>query len=294
MTKNVLSALFNAARELLRDFGALAALAVIYAALIVAVVLFVTTREASVFQIALTAACAVAAPVLFVLVAGAAAAYAAGESRPSGVVRRGLAGFLKVLLITIPVVALAVGAVWATNKLENRVRHDPNEEARVAYPSMGGEDEEGAAVRPKPPVRWAYVAVSAFRLFLLGVLLPLLAIHLWIVAVRDGLKAVFVRLHRTLARAFSARSVFTYAVGMIVFALIPYFLVTRRTPASAGWLELTLLAVRLAAAFALTLFGFVMTMRALARTDGDMTGGPALVRQPSAQPRVDEAVGVTS
>ncbi|HVF45869.1 MAG TPA: hypothetical protein VM936_22770 [Pyrinomonadaceae bacterium] len=296
MTKNVLSALFSAARGLLRNFGALLVLALLYAGLIVAAVLFVTTREASTAQLALTALAALAVPVLFFLVAAGCAAYAAGESRPVGILRRALANFLKVLTVSLPVVALVVGTVWAMNKLESRVKHDPRDEASAQYSANMDEEGGDAAeqARPKPPVRWAYVFYSALRLLLLGVFLPLLAVHLWIAAVRDGLGGAL-KVHRVFARAFAARSVFTYAVGMIVFALIPYFLIIKRTPASAGWLELSFLSIRLLAAFALTLFGFVATTAALARYDGGGTNpDPSLVRQPDQQPRPAEPASVTS
>ena len=297
MTKNVLSALSSAARGLLRNFGALLVLALLYAALITAAVLFVTTREATTFQLALTALAAVAVPVLFFVVAAAAAAYAVGEARPAGVLRRALANFLKVLAVSLPVLALVVGTIWAMNKLENRVKHDPRDEASAQY--SANMDEEGAdsadEPRPKPPVRWAYVFYSALRLLLLGVFLPLVAVHLWIAAVRDGLGGALRKIHRLVARALSARSVFTYAVGMIVFALVPYFLIIKRTPASASWLELSFISVRLLAAFALTLFGFVATTAALARYDDDGAGAdPALVRQPDPQPRPAEPASVTS
>lgn len=289
MTKNVLSTLFNAARALLRNFGALLVLAGLYAALILAAVVFVTTREASLFQIAVTAAAAAAVPVLFFLAASACAAYAVGEARAFGVVGGALRGFLKVVIVSIPVVALVVGTVWGLNKLENRVKHDPREEASAEFPGHEQTDEAGEeAPPPKPPVRWAYVFYSALRLFLLGVLLPLVAIHLWIVAVRDGLGAVVRRIHRVIARAVSARSVFTYAVGMIVFALLPYFLIIKRTPSNTGWLELSFLSARLFVSFALTLFGFVTTMTALARDERDTATGGVPAPQPAPMPRVEE------
>jgi hypothetical protein len=105
---------------------------------------------------------------------------------------------------------------------------------------------------------------------------------LWIVAARDGLRAALLRHHRVVARALSARSVFTYALGMIVFALVPYFFIIKQTPSSAGWLELSFLSTRLIVAFLLTLFGFVSTVAALARIDGDATGANALASQPVA------------
>ncbi|MFL6227485.1 MAG: hypothetical protein ACJ741_01755 [Pyrinomonadaceae bacterium] len=295
MTKNVLSALFSAARGLLRNFGALVVLGVLYAATIIAAVLFVTTREASVFQIGLTAACAVAAPVLFFLVAAAAASYAVGESRALGLLGRSARNFLKVLLVSVPMLALVIGTVWGMNKLESRVRHDPREEASVEYPTPdeSGDGASDSAEQPKPHVHWHYVFYSALRLFLLGFVLPLVAIHLWIVAARDGLKAVIVRLHRIIARALSARAIFTYAVGMIVFALLPYFLIIKRTPASAGTVELSLLGIRLFAAFALSLFGFIATVTALARERGDATT-TAPTPQPAPPPRIEETASATS
>jgi hypothetical protein len=298
MTKNVFSTLFNAARELLRNFGALVALAVLYAALIAAAVLFVTTREASVFQLALTALAAVALPVLLFLLLAACATYAVGQSRAGEVLRGALRNFLKVLALSIPVLALVVGTVWATNKLEARVKVDPQEEARFqneTHEHNADEDETGDETpHAKPPVRWAYVFYSALRLFLLGFVLPLIAIHLWIVAARDGLRAAILRHHRVVLRALSARSVFTYALGMIVFALVPYFFIIKQTPSRAGWLELSFLSTRLVVAFLLTLFGFVSTVAALARIDDDAAGANTLVPQPVApsQPSADVPIGV--
>jgi hypothetical protein len=296
MTKNVLSALFSAARDLLRNTGALLALAILYAALVVAAVLFITTREATVFQVGLSAVLALVVSVLFLILAAACASYAVGERRPFGLLRRALRNFLKVLLVSVPLVALAVGTIWAMNKLESRVKLDPREAARLQYQTheedTAGEGADNAE-RPKPPVRWAYVFYSALRLFLLGIVLPLITIHLWIISVGEGLRAALLKIHRTLARALSARSVFTYAVGMIVFALIPYFLIIKRTPVSAGWLELSLLGIRLFAAFALTLFGFVATATALARFDG-ATHTDALAPQPASQPLPDATASVTS
>jgi hypothetical protein len=55
---------------------------------------------------------------------------------------------------------------------------------------------------------------------------------------------------------------------MIVFALIPYFLITKRTPVASNTLELTIFGARIFLAFSLMLFGWVMTLTALARNDG--------------------------
>jgi hypothetical protein len=297
MTKNVLSALFNSARKLLRDFGALVVLAVLFAALVASAVVFVTTREASVFQLGLTALAAIALPVLFFLLASAAVTYAVGASSAFGLLGGALRNAFKVFLLAVPVLALVVGTVWAMNKLEARVKIDPDEQARYEAQTREHSDDEAGdeAPHPKPPVRWAYVFYSALQLFLLGFVLPLVAIHLWIVAARDGLKAAIIRSPRTIIRALSSRSVFTYALGMIVFALVPYFFFIKQTPSKTGWLELSFLSVRLVVAFALALFGFVTTCAALARLDGGTTttDAGAIIPQPIAL-RAEATAGVAS
>jgi hypothetical protein len=288
MTKNVLASIFAAARDLVRSPRAFALLIALYLALIAACFFFITTREATLWQLFVTGATALLVPLLFFVVGAAGASYAVGERSAAGLLRRTARSFMKVLLVSLPIIMLAVLGVYLLNKLENRVQLTPEERARMEYAASTSESGEesassGDTERPKPPVRWKYLFVSALRLLVLGVFLPLAVMHLWIAAARDGLGAAFTRFHRHIIRAFSARSVLTYGVGMIVFALIPYFLITKRTPVSSNTLELLIFGVRILCAFALMLFGWVMTMSALARLDGQatITTEPALDASPS-------------
>ncbi|HEY9285786.1 MAG TPA: hypothetical protein VIP46_20215, partial [Pyrinomonadaceae bacterium] len=284
MTKDVLSAIGSAARGLLRDWPALAALAVLYAALASACGLFITTREATTWQVFLTFALAAVVPVLLFVVLAGCAYYAVGHRRAVPLVVRSLTGFWKVLLLGLPVLALTVLTVWGMNKLERRVRHDPAADAAAiaetfsgdsAADSAGSADSDESAAQRKPQVRWAYVFYWSLRLLLLGLVLPLLAAHLWLAAARHGLGWALRNVHRLVARAFSPRSVFIYAVGMILFALLPYFLITRGGLVGTGWLAVALFSARIGLALLLTLFGWLVTMTALARTFYD--GGPAAV-----------------
>lgn len=274
MTKNVLASIFSAARELVRTPRASVLLVALYLALVASVFFFITTREATIWQLFVTGATALAVPLLFFVVQAAGASYAVGERTARGLLARTARSFLKVFAVSLPLILLAVLAVYLLNKLEQRAQLTPEERARVEYARSdpAAEDDEAdstpEAARPKPPVRWKYLFVSALRLFVLGVFLPLAAMHLWLAAARDGLVAAFARIHRHLARAFSARSVLTYGVGMIVFALLPYFLITKRTRIDNNTLELLVFGARLVLAAALMLFGWVMTMTALARADG--------------------------
>ncbi|HEX8127691.1 MAG TPA: hypothetical protein VF527_01090 [Pyrinomonadaceae bacterium] len=276
MTKNVLASIFAAARDLVRTPRALAVLVALYLALIGSVFFFITTREATIWQLFVTGATALLAPLLFFVVQAAAASYAVGERSARGLVRRTARSFLKVLVVSIPFILLAVLSVYLLNKLEQRAQLSPEERASIelSRSESEGETESSAAAersRPKPPVRWKYLFVSALRLFVLGLFLPLAAMHLWLAAARDGLFAAFALFHRHIMRAFSAQSVFTYGVGMIIFALIPYFLITKRTPVSNNTLELLIFGARIFLALSLMLFGWVLTLTALARTD-DHTG----------------------
>jgi hypothetical protein len=273
MTKNVLASIFAAARDLLRSPRAFALLVALYLALILACFFFITTREATLWQLFVTGASALGVPLLFFVVQAAGASYAVGERGAAGLLRRTARSFGKVLIISLPLILVTVLAVYLLDKLENRVKLTPQERARAEYSTSTSDteaetDSASADERPKPPVRWKYLFVSALRLLVLGVFLPLAAIHLWLAAARDGLIAAFTRLHRHILRAFSARSVMTYGVGMIVFALIPYFLITKRTPVSSNTLELLIFGARILLAFTLMLFGWVMTMSALAAQHG--------------------------
>ncbi|HEY1404029.1 MAG TPA: hypothetical protein VGB05_07890, partial [Pyrinomonadaceae bacterium] len=223
MTKNVLASIFAAARDLVRSPRALAVLVALYLALIAAVFFFITTREANLWQLFVTGATVLLAPLLFFVVQAASASYAVGERGAAGLLRRMARSFLKVLLVSIPLILLAVLSVYLLDKLERRAQLSPEERAGIEYARNAQADEMASsssspeASRPKPPVRWKYLLVSALRIFVLGLFLPLAAMHLWLAAARDGLIAAFARFHRHIMRAFSARSVFTYGVGMIVF-----------------------------------------------------------------------------
>ncbi|HZG53072.1 MAG TPA: hypothetical protein VEZ40_13130 [Pyrinomonadaceae bacterium] len=297
MTKNVLASIFAAARDLVRAPRALAVLVALYLALIAAVFFFITTREANLWQLFVTGATALAAPLLFFVVQAAVASYAVGERGAGELLRRTGRSFLKVLAASVPVILLVVLSVYLLNKLERRAELTPEERANVEYSrSVPEGDAESASesAKPKPPVRWKYLFVSALRLLVLGLFLPLIAIHLWLAAARDGLVAAFARLPRHLLRAFSASSLLTYGVGMIVFALIPYFLITKRTPVTSNTLELAIFGARILLAFSLMLFGWVMTVAALARIGGQATATTTEPALDQPHPHAAPATAATS
>jgi hypothetical protein len=90
--------------------------------------------------------------------------------------------------------------------------------------------------------------------------------------VRDGLGSAIRRIVALLSRAFGPQSVLIYIVGFLIFAVVPYFLLFKTTQTRHAWIELFLLIARLAIVFAMTLFGWTITVRAL--------GQPLLRPQP--------------
>jgi hypothetical protein len=94
-------------------------------------------------------------------------------------------------------------------------------------------------------------------------LVPLFSIHLWIATLRDGFKQTLTGIFRVLLGAFAPRSVLTYLLGFVVFGVLPYFIITTRTPIKSPWLDLTVLGLRIALALLVALIGWVVTVGAL-------------------------------
>ncbi len=241
MIKNAIDGLTVATRGLLQSWQTPALFAGLYASLLATLYFFAATREATRWQVLLTLALATVAPVLFFVLQAMSVQYTENRAAPNILLRRSLRDFWKLLLISLPLLLLA----WIIAYLQNKYL--------MTVPGKIRED-----VSP-----WPLVLLTTLRCLIFGVVLPLAAIHLWIVTARDGLKAAFRSARRILVRAYAPQSVFIYTVGMVIFGIIPYLLLFTRTPASSAWIELGLFNLRLALAFVLTLLGWVITLGAL-------------------------------
>jgi hypothetical protein len=258
MIKDSLNALADSARATLRGWRGLLVLALLYFVPYACVYLFFSTGQATAWQLALSGAAALAAPLLLLVLMAAAANFALPERQAVGAVARGgLRDSWKVLLLALPVAALGWGLFYLLGKLQEalpKIEEGPRALVGVT-----------AGTRPAP-LHWQEALMSWLWIILFGVVLPLLASHLWLSAARDGLKATLGRVHRVAARAFAPRSVLVYTLGFFVFALLPYFVLYTRTAITNGWAELFMFGLRLAVAFVLTLVGWTITLGALART----------------------------
>lgn len=258
MIKDSLNLIADSTRAAFRGWRGLLLLALLYFVPYACVYLFFSLGVASGWQLALSGLTTLAAPLLLFVLIAASANFALPERQTPGAVARGaLRDFWKVLLLALPVAALGWLVFYLLGKLQEAL--PKIEETPRAIINATAES------RPTP-LHWQEALISWLWIILFGVVLPLLASHLWLSAARDGLKATLKNIHRVAARAFAPRSVLVYTIGFFVFALLPYFVLYTRTPITSGWGELLMFGLRIAVAFVLTLVGWTITLGALART----------------------------
>jgi hypothetical protein len=222
-----MSAMGSATRLLFADRRVLALLLASYFGLLASVYLLVSTREATIMQVILTLVLVVVAPALFFVLQAISVGYANG-SEPGSLVRRMAKDALKLIVVSVPVIALAVLALYYANKLDQ-------------YPTLG----------------------TTLRYLLIGVVVPLLAIQLWVATKMSGLRSLGKSLHKVIAKSLAPQSVFVYACGFVIFAAVPYLVLMTPIPAERAWLEITVLVLRLAIGAVLILLGWVTTVGAI-------------------------------
>jgi hypothetical protein len=263
MLTETFQSIASAARNLSRNWQSMLLIAIVYACLLVVLYFFVSVREASLPQVVLTFALAIAAPLLFfvlqAMIAGAAASET-DELTSGTLVRKALTSFWKLLLITLPLIALAVLIAYLLGKAQARFGATLNNPEIDLHRRVANAANAREAARP---IDWRAATLSTLRYLAFGLVLPLAAIHLWLTTAQEGLGPAIRKLKTLLARAFAPQSILIYIVGFLVFAVIPYFLLFKTIPTKHGWLEISLLVARLAIVFALTLFGWVMTVKAI-------------------------------
>lgn len=257
MIKDSLNALADSARNAFRGWRGLLLLSALYLLLLACVYEFFSVVVATAWQLVVSGVAAVAAPLLLFVLLAATAHFALPDSiRTGALARRSLRDFAKVLLLAVPVAALGWLVFYLLVRLPERL------------PKMdeGPRGVVSATAESRPvPLHWQEALTSGLWVLLFGIVLPLVAAHLWLSVARDGLMPTVKRIHRVVARAFAARSVLVYTVGFFVFALVPYFVLYTRTSVTNGWAELLIFGLRLAFVFVLTLWGWTITLGALAR-----------------------------
>jgi len=277
MLTDTIRSITNATRNVFRSWRSMLLISAVYALLLALLYFFVAIKEATIAQVTLTFAFAVAVPLLFFLlqamIASAGANAVSDDNAPAGVsltLRRALGSFWKLLLVTLPLIALAFFIAYLLTKAQNRFGTTLPE---AVTPSRLAETARSA--HPPRPINWKIALFSTIRYLLFGLVLPLATIHLWLATAREGLLSAIRRVVALTARAFAPRSVLIYVIGFVIFAVIPYFILFRTTQTKHAWIEIALLVTRLVVVFALTLFGWTITVRALGEPLPNLANEPS-------------------
>jgi len=247
--------------------GALLVFAAIYALLLLASYLFISIREATVWQVLVTYALMILIPLGFFALQASIIDRELDQKLRWRVI---LIDTLKFLAVTIPVLLLVGLLYYLLNKVAARY---PAPVVAVAPVARGA---HAAAPTPPatPPLHWPSLIFSTLRFALLGIVLPLVTIHLWIAVAgggarsmfRFGPKYFFRRIGSALAGAFSPDSVLIYGLGLIIFFVLPYVALVPTFTINGNKTEFVFFALRLLLAFVFSLVGWVITLTALART----------------------------
>ena len=233
-------AVFSAVKMLFRSWSTLPLMIAIYGALLLAVYLFISTREATVAQLILTFVVMLAAPLLFFVLQAASVNYATGSE---GLLRKTLHDTLKLIAVTVPAIALTLLAVYAVGKLQGSLAVNP-ETSQPASPNT-------------------LTSLTVIRYLVIGIVAPLVMIQLWIATSTRGLRGLIHNLRETIARAFAPQAVFIFVCGFLIFAVVPYFLLAQTFQIEHSWLEVSLFAVRVVISALFVLLGWVTTVGAL-------------------------------
>src|SRR6185369_6043050 len=177
--------------------GALLVFAIIYALLLVAAYIFISIREATIWQVLVTYALMILIPIGFFTLQAAIVNRAIDQKLRWRVI---LVDALKFFVVCIPVLLL----VWLLYFLLNKIS--------ARYPAPVVEVVATNQIElppPTPPLHWPSLIFSTLRFVLWGVAFPLATIHLWVAVAGGELrtlfsKSIFKRVGSSLARAFSA------------------------------------------------------------------------------------------
>jgi hypothetical protein len=235
-------AIFSAVRMLFRKWTTLPLLITVYAALLLSLYLFVSTREATVFQLVVTFVVILAAPLLFFLLQAASVNYTTATEQ-TGLLRKAAYDCLKLVVVSLPVIGLTILGIFVLGKLQGRLAVDPN------------------TLQPTSVNKLTLLIV--LRYLLIGVVAPLVTIQLWIATSANGLRSPIRNVREALSKAFAPQSMLVFACGFLIFAVAPYFLLSKTMDIQRAWLEVSLLTARVVISALLILFGWVLTVGAM-------------------------------
>ena len=253
--------LLETTKSLLTNPRAVAIYAGLYAVLLATLYFFITTREATPWQVLITLVFLVLIPAEFFLFQAAIIDHSLDQKFHWRAI---LISAFKLFVATIPILIIGYALFILLNKWQ---AHFPAPSA-AALPITPGP--------PKPQLlHWPTLLFATLRGLLFAVALPLATIHLWIEVVacdllsslRGGAKAILKRLGNRFSCAFASDSVLIYALGLIVFVLVPYVILFVPIPVKGTKTEFAVFILRLVLVFVFTLIGWIATVTTLAKTN---------------------------
>jgi hypothetical protein len=226
--------------------------AVLYVLLLVSAYFFISTHEATMWQVFVTYALIIVVPAEFFLFNASIVDHARNHKFHWGAI---IIDALKFFIVTIPVLLIAGGLYYLLSKIGARFP------APVVIPLP-----PTAAVAKPQPVHWPTLIFATLRFVLLGIAAPLALIHLWIAVSGSDLRTWMVkRIGSALARAFAFESVLIYALGLIVFFALPYAVLFVPFSPKGNKADFAVFMIRLLLTFGLSFIGWVVTISALTR-----------------------------
>jgi ABC-type protease/lipase transport system fused ATPase/permease subunit len=153
MLTETFSSILVAMRKVFANWPALLLVAIVYVALLATLYFLVAVREASIAQVTLTFALAVVAPVLFFVLQAMIASGFSDTVQPVSaglLARRSLTGFWKFIVITLPLIALAILIVYLLAKYQSHLAAAPDSATQL-HPMAASSRTHGTA---RAPLNW--------------------------------------------------------------------------------------------------------------------------------------------
>jgi len=244
------------------NIPALLVFAVLYALLLVSAYFFISTREATVWQVFVTYALMIVLPIEFSLFN---ASIVDRVQMQRFHWRAIMIDAVKFLIVTIPVLLIAWFFYYLVGKIAGRFP------APVVVPLPP------AATAAKPqPIHLPTLIFATLRFVLLGIVAPLALIHLWITVSGSGIHVK--RIGSALARAFAFESVLIYGLGLIIFLVLPYAVLFVPFSPKGNKADFAVFILRLFLTFWSSFIGWVVTISALTRNAVERSPAPSANR----------------
>lgn len=254
---------FSTIKSTLTNIGALFVFTIIYAILLATFFRFIWIREATVWQVFVTYTFMILIPALFFIFQ----ASIIDQVRDQRFRWRAiLVDALKFFIATIPLLLLA----WLLYYLLNKIA--------VRFPPPIVQTSPVLSGPPKiQPLHWPTLIFATLRFVLWGVALPLACIHLWIAIAGGEVRALFeggakpflTRIGAALARAFVSESVLIYALGLVIFFVLPYAVLFVPFSPKGNKTDFVIFIIRLVLTFIFSLIGWIVTVSALTKSGAE-------------------------